>query len=170
MSKFAKKTILALVALFVMSANAYSTGAGVQFGASPNKDGINGNIMGTFRLMRFPIVFGFGVEAGSINNNFDIGLSGFGDYWILDKQLYNTVSLYAGPGLGVHILSDKDFNLTGIAGVRAIVGVDYLLYDHYLELYAQCGAEPGILIPFTSNPALKFNLTFPCEIGLRVHF
>lgn len=165
-----KKTVLSFFALLFLSLNAYSMGAGIQGSVVPGTNQITGDLKGTVRCMKFPVVFGFGIEAGQLANDFSFGFSGFGDYWIINQQLHNTINFYAGPGIGCHFLTTTNFDWTNITSARAIAGINCLLYDHYIELYLQGGVEPGILIPLTDSPEIKFNLQFPCEIGLRVHF
>lgn len=165
-----KKHIFSFIIFICISFNCYSNGAGIQFSAIPSTEGITADVKGTMRLMELPLSFGFGFECGSRNDEFKLGLSGYSDYWLLDLQLYNTLSFFAGPGIGIHVLTDNDLNFSGIAGLRAIIGFDWLFYDHYLELFAQGGVEPGIAVPFSNPESSQFNLNFPCEIGLRVHF
>lgn len=170
MLKSPKRIFFTAICFFILTLNVYSLGTGVQISAIPNKDGINGDIKCSFRLMKFPVVLGSGFEAGVYKEDFTFGLTESADYWIIDTQLHNTINLYAAPGIGLHVDFNKDFAATGIVGLRAIIGINKLFYDNYMELYAQAGVEPGLVIPFTSNPELGFNLGFPCEIGLRFHY
>lgn len=170
MKSISKKISIICLSVLLLNVKLFAMGAGVQAAVLPNLHGVEGDLKGTVRLMELPVVYGFGIEAGAYENEFTFGFSGFGDFWILDKQLNNTLNIYAGPGLAAHVITNQDFNWTGMFGVRAIVGINYLMYDNYLEFYAQTGAEPCLVVPFTENPELDFNINFPCEIGFRVHF
>lgn len=165
-----KKFILSFFAVLFITLNAYSMGSGVQAGIIPGTKGVAGNLTGTVRLMRFPIVFGFGANFGSTSDEIMFGGTGFCDYWIIDTQIHNTVNFYAGPGISVKFLSNTNFDLFFSPGARAIAGVNWLLYDNYIELYFQTGVEPALLIPVKNMSNNSFIVNFPCETGLRVHF
>lgn len=165
-----KKFIISLLISCFLLFNTFAVGTGAQVSVIPGNNGVTGALKGSIRSMRFPVVYVLGLEAGVVNNDFNFGISGFCDYWILDMQLKNTLSLYAGPGIAAHMLFDKDFNCTAEFGSRIVAGINWVMYDHYLEYYAQCGVEPGVILPLNEASQMKFNINFPCEIGLRVHF
>ena len=172
--------IAVIILLLSASTKLFATGAGAQLGCNPgilindNKAGLEmftGNVTGTVRLARFPIVAGAGLEGGKLYSDFNYGFSAFADYWLIDYQLNNTWNLFSGIGLSGKLLT-KDFKDCSLAGgARIFAGVNYLLYDGYLEFYAQQNIVPTCvknLSKSDSDPA--FMLCLPLEAGLRMHF
>ena len=84
------KSAIAII-LFLLSASTrlFATGAGTQLGCNPGilinesdrkLEMFTGNITGTVRLSRFPIVAGAGFEGGKLYSDFDYGFSVFADF------------------------------------------------------------------------------------------
>lgn len=165
-----KKIFISLICVLIVNIKLFATGAGAQAAIIPGSEGIKADLKGTVRLMNIPLVFGFGIEAGTENNILNFGFSGFSDYWIIDKQLHNTINFYAGPGISAHIYINEGKSWQCLLGARGIVGINFLLYDNYLEFYLQGGIEPSAFIPITEKTQLKYRTNFPCETGFRVHF
>lgn len=178
-----KKIALATAIIFTFTFNAFSIGAGVQTGFTPsfeiNQDGgklsnIEGNLTGTVKLFRLPVVFGAGLEAGTKNktSGFTAGISAFADYWALDIQLKNTWNLYSGFGISCLIMTDFNSNWTGTAGFRTFAGCNWLFYDNYLEYYVQLNAVPSYtkLLSGTGTKEGSLRFSIPLETGVRLHF
>ena len=175
-----KISIISIFAFFCIFSNLSATGAGVQICGNPglliNQDNIkperfSGRIIGTMKSGRIPAAAGFGFEAGKFFSDFSYGFTGFADYYALDLQVKNTLSFYSGFGLEGSVLTSdfKDWTLS--TGARFFAGINWTMYDNYLEFYFQQNAVPGIvkdLSNFDSKPA--FMLGLPLEAGIRLHF
>lgn len=173
-----KKHFLILFILILFSGKAFSLGAGVQMDCIPdlnvsfsdiNYSGTNVCLTGTVRLMRLPVVLGFGIETGDITGLFSFGINGFADYWIFNEQIYNTLNFFAGIGLSGKLLTSKDFIWSTGANFRFVTGINYLFYDNYLELYIQNAISPGFKKVLPDGDFI-FDISIPVEIGMRVHF
>ncbi len=171
MSYIKKITIISAV-LIILASNLFATGAGVQVGGNPgifiNEDTaklekFSATIIGTMRLSRLPLAFGFGFEAASYFSDFSYGLTGFADYYAIDIQLKNTWNLFSGFGAQASLITPDFSDWTFIAGPRFFVGVNRLFYDNYLEVFAQQN-----IVPSFSKEA--FFLDLPFEAGVRMHF
>lgn len=196
---FHKKIIATTLFLF-FTTQGFSIGAGVQTAIMPGQNIFNGDLKGTVKLMRIPLVFGFGIKMGIIKEDtknqsletdtksekeienpykkdydktYDFGVSGFADYRIIDYQLHNNINLFAEPGLSTRFSWNTEYDWSTEVGFRAIIGVDYLMFDNYIELYAQTGVEHIIFIPLSQkSEGLKdhHSVTYPFETGIRFHF
>ena len=173
------KSITAALFILLFTSEAFATGAGVQLGAVPglliNQDSVKlenftGSLTGTMKFSRVPVVVGAGLEGGKLFSDFDFGLAAFGDYWFLDLQLINTWSFYSGFGLSGKLLTANfsDWNLE--AGARFFAGMNYLLWDGYLELYAQQTIVPTYICNLKKVWNGNFMLCLPVEAGVRMHF
>lgn len=171
------KKIFCILFLSTVLNSIFAIGAGVQIGGIPsfpiNQDkfyyGTNANITGTIKFMRIPMALGAGLEAG---NNVEIstfGISAFADYFFIDKQIKNTWNFYGGLGLSGRFLFDFDNNFFAGANLRLVTGMNYLVYDNYLELYVQDAISPGFIKSLT-NDNFIFNVNVPIEAGIRFHF
>ena len=176
-----KKAAAVFLAACLFIAKAFSLGAGAQTGIKPavyisntglQLGGLTTTFSGSFKLGRFPIVAGSGLELGKLKNtSFLYGFYGFADYWLIDLHIKGTWNFYSGFGLCSGILT-PDFNDWNFyAGARFFAGVSWLYYDNFLELYLQANAAPTWqknLKSSASTGALLFSL--PLEFGLRMHF
>lgn len=171
------KKLFCILFLSTFLSNIFAIGAGVQIGGIPSfpikQDklyyGTNANATGTIKLMRLPIVFGFGLEAG---NNVEIstfGFSAFADYFFIDKQIKNTWNFYGGLGISGRFLFNLEKNTFAGANLRLVTGMNYLVYDNYLEFYVQDAISPGFIKSLT-NDNFIFNINVPIEAGIRFHF
>lgn len=177
-SRFSKRFFLISILSLIFSTKIFAIGAGAQISLIPtmyfgnekvNFSSLEYNATGTIRLMRFPVVFGIGLEGASYNNNFSFGISAFADYWLIDKQIYNNWNWYLAAGLSGKFMTSVESENSLNGAVRAVVGVNCLLLDNYIEIYAQGVTAPGITKDFETS-STYFNISFPIEIGARVHF
>jgi hypothetical protein len=93
-----KILILALVlTLFtIFSASAYTAAIGAEFavsGLGTTGTGTSGFI--TFRLPKFPMVFGLGGNMNS--SSFHLGI--MADWWLVQGNLVSFINYYVGPGV-----------------------------------------------------------------------
>jgi len=180
MNRLAKALSALTILFFVTTSNLFALGAGVQAGVTPAFDikqnetsfsEIDGTLVGTFRLFRIPAVFGFGLSAGSCNSQFNAGVTGFFDYWLLDCQIKNTFNLYAGAGLtaGMNFGFKENSQSVITAGPRLFTGLNWLFLDNYIEYYVQTNIFPAFAKPLNSSD-YNFRLSVPVETGVRLHF
>ncbi len=163
-----KKTALLITSILLIT-KAFCTGAGVQGSIKPSlfisdekieATDLSGTLTGTIRMSHFPIVVGAGLEAG--NNGY--GLSAFADFWALDIQIKNTWNFYGGLGAGGGVLTSDFKKLLAYIEPRFFIGMNWLFYDHYIEVYTQQNITPS----FKSDKT--FSLELPFEAGVRLHF
>lgn len=175
-----KITSLAAVIVILVS-GLFATGAGVQAGGNPglfiNEEKVkpekfSGTLTGTMRFSRLPVAAGLGFEAGKFFDDFSYGLTGFADYYAIDLQLENTWNLYSGFGMSASLLTSDFKNWTAGLGTRFFLGMNWLFYDNYLEIFAQQNIVPQWIRPLKSGDDIKaaFMLGLPLEAGIRMHF
>lgn len=179
--KHAKKIItISIISFFCIISNLSATGAGVQISGNPglliNQDDIKaerftGRVIGTIKSGRLPMAAGFGLEGGKFFSDFSYGFTGFADYYALDLQVKNTLSFYSGFGAEGSLLT-KDFSdWTVSAGARFFAGINWTMYDNYLEFYLQQNVVPGLIKDLSnSDSKAAFMLALPLEAGIRMHF
>ena len=154
-----KTTLITVSILFLFTSKIFATGAGIQAGLIPglfinetssSVKNLTGNITGTIRMSKFPVV---------------------ADYWAVDLQIKNTWSFYSGFGFSGKLLTSDFKKWNFAAGARFFAGTNYTFYDNFLELYAQQNIVPTYIKSLTSsgNDGM-FMFCFPFEAGLRMHF
>lgn len=177
--KHVSKYIFSLLITLIFTSKTFATGAGAQLGAIPGlfineekaqMECFTGNITGTIRMSSLPLVAGAGFEGGKLFSDFNYGFSMFADYWVIDTQIKNTISFYSGFGASGKVLTTdfKDWSLS--AGARFFAGLNYTLWDGYLELYAQQNIVPSYVFTLKDVNKGSFMLCFPFEAGIRMHF
>ena len=175
-----KTTLITVSILFLFTSRIFATGAGIQAGLIPglfinetssSVKNLTGNITGTIRMSKFPVVAGAGFEGGKLFSDFNYGFSVFADYWAVDLQIQNTWSFYSGFGFSGKLLTSDFKKWNFVAGARFFAGTNYTFYDNFLELYAQQNIVPTYIKSLTSsgNDGM-FMFCFPFEAGLRMHF
>jgi hypothetical protein len=127
-----------LLSLFmVFSASAYTAAIGGEF-ALKIGDGLPNSALLSFRLPKFPPVFGLGV---TISN--DGGQASFvllADWWLAKGNLVSFVNYYVGPGLFVSIADNATL------GLRVPVGLNAFPIKP-LELFIELAPAITILAP-----------------------
>ena len=176
-----KKIITLTLLLFILITSLFATGAGIQVGGNPglfiNEENVklekfSGTLTGTMRFSRIPVAAGLGFEAGKFFDEFSYGLTGYADYYVLDLQLENNWNLYSGFGMSCSLLTSDFKNWTAGLGTRFFLGMNWLFYDNYLEIFAQQNIVPEWIRPLKSSDNVKaaFMLGLPLEAGIRMHF
>ncbi len=113
MKKKALVLALALTLFSVFSASAYTAAIGGEFSLKVGS-GLPNSALLSFRLPKFPAVFGLGVSVGNGNSSFVL----LADWWLAQGNLVSFVNYYVGPGLFVGI-SDS-----AVLGIRVPVGLN----------------------------------------------
>lgn len=180
-----KKKILLLLILFSTVSSLFAVGAGVQievrnigilYKSKPNFKNMDYDFLctGTLKSDRYPFIFGIGLEAAGTNpysaeNISYLGIHVFCDSPFIFYQLINNCNLNAGTGITFDFMHDKNLvpNIGG--GIRAFLGVNWLLKDSYMEVYAQQNIEPYVLWGINTED-INFILKFPIDIGIRWHY
>ena len=176
-----KKIITLTLLLFILITSLFATGAGIQVGGNSglfiNEENVklekcSGTLNGTMRFSRIPVAAGLGFEAGKFFDEFSYGLTGYADYYVLDLQLENNWNLYSGFGMSCSLLTSDFNNWTAGLGARFFLGMNWLFYDNYLEIFAQQNIVPEWIRPLKSSDNVKaaFMLGLPLEAGIRMHF
>ena len=176
-----KKIITLTLLLFILITSLFATGAGIQVGGNPglfiNEENVklkkfSGTLTGTMRFSRIPVAAGLGFEAGKFFDEFSYGLTGYADYYVLDLQLENNWNLYSGFGMSCSLLTSDFKTWTAGLGARFFLGMNWLFYDNYLEIFAQQNIVPEWIRPLKSSDNVKaaFMLGLPLEAGIRMHF
>ena len=181
--KFSKKIFL-LGSLFILSLSSkiFATGAGIQVSAKPavlvNEKGVDfeqftGRLIGTVKLSRIPLAAGFGFEAGKAGSAFAYGFTGFADYHAVDMQIKNTWNFYSGFGAEGSLLTSNFRNWGMAAGARFFIGMNWLFWDNYMEVYVQQTFVPTYTRSLNSSDSGSkgtFIFGFPFDAGVRFHF
>ena len=180
-----KTTLITVSILFLFTSKIFATGAGIQAGLIPglfinetsssSVKNLTGNITGTIRMSKFPVVAGAGFEGGKLFSDFNYGFSVFADYWAVDLQIKNTWSFYSGFGFSGKLLTSDFKKWNFAAGARFFAGTNYTFYDNFLELYIQATSNifviPGNTFKKTGDFVLgDVGIRVPAEMGIRFHF
>jgi hypothetical protein len=136
-----KKKVLVLALLLtlftVFSASAYTAAIGGEF-ALKLGDGLPNSALLSFRLPKFPAVFGLGVtvQNGGGQSTFVL----LADWWMAQGNLVSFVNYYVGPGVFVAI-SDSS-----MLGIRIPVGLNAFPIKP-LELFIEFAPAITLLAP-----------------------
>jgi hypothetical protein len=106
---------LAMTVFTAFSASAYTAAIGGEF-ALKIGDGLPNSALLSFRLPKFPPVFGLGVSIPGNGGQSSFVL--LADWWLAQGNLVSFVNYYIGPGVFVGI-SDS-----ALVGIRVPVGLD----------------------------------------------
>ena len=178
MNRSKKVVIIMTILTCLFTFQAFSIGAGIQFGLCPAFDinaseikntDFEGNITGSLKLFRLPVNLGLGLNFGVEKSLLSFGLAAFTDYWVLDMQLVNTWNFYAGIGAYLKLMTNSCWNIQSTIGSRFFAGMNWLFIDNYLEYYVQINTIPSYVRNFSDRNGF-FRLITPLETGLRVHF
>ena len=113
MKKKALVLALALTLFSVISASAYTAAIGGEFSLKVGS-GLPSSALLSFRLPKFPAVFGLGLTVGNGNSSFVL----LADWWMAQGNLVSFVNYYVGPGLFVGIADSVQ------AGLRVPIGLN----------------------------------------------
>jgi hypothetical protein len=106
---------LALTVFTVFSASAYTAAIGGEF-ALKIGDGLPNSALLSFRLPKFPPVFGLGVSIPANGGQSSFVL--IADWWLVQGNLVGFINYYVGPGLFVEIANNALF------GIRVPIGLN----------------------------------------------
>jgi hypothetical protein len=142
MKKKALVLSLLLTLFTVFSASAYKAAIGAEFAVSGLGNGLPGSSMFiSFRLPKFPVVFGLG--GGISSENSSIAL--MADWWLAQGNLVSFVNYYVGPGLFADFASEGAY-----AGIRIPVGLNAFPIKP-LELFLEISPAFTIISPGAVN-------------------
>jgi hypothetical protein len=136
-----KKKILVLALLLtlftVFSASAYTAAVGAEFSFSAlGSGGLPGSsVFLTFRLPKFPMVFGVGGYLGSGSGSY---LAVMADWWFAQGNLVNFLNYYVGVG------GYLDVSSTLYAGLRIPFGINAFPIKP-LELFLELAPAFGVI-------------------------
>jgi hypothetical protein len=142
MKKKALVLSLALTVFSVFSASAYTAAIGAEF-ALHLGNGLPSSALISFRLPKFPMVFGIGGTLSS-----DSGQSSFAlmaDWWLASGNLVGFVNYYIGPGVFMQFGSDGAY-----AGLRVPFGLNAFPIKP-LELFVEIAPSFTIITPNSVN-------------------
>jgi hypothetical protein len=144
-----KKKVLVLslvLALFMtVSASAYTAAIGGEF-ALKIGNGLPNSALLSFRLPKFPAVFGLGV---SISNS-GSGQSSFvllADWWLAQGHLVSFLDYYVGPGLFVAISDGATLGIRVPVGINAFPIKPLELFLELAPAFYLVGPSGSITIP-----------------------
>jgi hypothetical protein len=136
-----KKKVLVLALLLtlftVFSASAYTAAIGGEF-ALKIGDGLPNSALLSFRLPKFPAVFGLGLTVSNGGGQASFVL--LADWWLAQGNLVSFVNYYVGPGLFVSISN------SAMLGIRVPVGLNAFPIKP-LELFIEFAPAITLLAP-----------------------
>jgi hypothetical protein len=128
---------LSLFTLF--SASAYKAAIGGEFALKVG-DSLPQSALLSFRLPKFPAVFGLGMSVTKGDGD-KSSLVILADWWLAQGHLVSFVNYYIGPGVFIGIAQNST-----AAGIRVPVGINcYPLKP--LELFVELAPAVAILVP-----------------------
>lgn len=157
MKKKALILALALTIFATFGASAYTAAIGGEF-ALKLGDGLPNSALLSFRLPKFPAVFGLGL---SIPKGGDASLALIADWWLAQGNLVGFLNYYVGPGLFLGI--SNGMNL----GIRVPVGVNAFPIKP-LELFLELAPAVTLISPDGSVSIPAFGLQ--AGFGFRFWF
>ena len=137
-----KKKVLVLALLLtlftVFSASAYTAAIGGEFALKLGDELPNSALL-SFRLPKFPAVFGLGVtiQNGGGNSTFVL----LADWWLAQGNLFSFVNYYVGPGAFVALSSGNT-----MMGIRIPVGLNAFPIKP-LELFLEFAPAITVIAP-----------------------
>lgn len=168
-----KKSIVAAVAAFVVSASCslFAMGVGPQINTDPvvvpgDSSSVNYGLGCTAKFDSLPIYWALSTNFGD-----GIYLNGVltGDYWMMHEKIQGLWGWYWGLGAAVSTSFWSD-NFTLSAGPRAVIGMNWIFCDGFLELFAQGAVQPEIALTFGDDGGITFPVYLPFNAGLRFWF
>jgi hypothetical protein len=134
-----KKKILILALLLtlftVFSASAYTAAVGAEFSFSAFGTGLPGSsVFLTFRLPKFPVVFGVGGYLGPSGGSLAVMF----DWWFAQGNLVNFINYYIGVGGYIDIANSV------YAGIRVPIGLNAFPIKP-LEFFLEIAPAIGIV-------------------------
>ena len=153
-----KKAVMIAALVVIGTASIFAFGIGAQGGYSFGTSGLGGTAL-TFKLDNMPWVFA--VDVGFPGNGIAVG--GTADMWIGTGKISKTpIGYFYGWGVAasVNLGNTPTFGIYG----RILGGINIMLLDNFIELYAQIAWQPGVVIP-SSHIFVPWN--FPIAAGIR---
>lgn len=128
---------LALTLFTAFSASAYTAAIGGEFSLKL-ADGLPNTALLSFRLPKFPAVFGLGlsIPSGGGQSSFTL----LADWWLATGNLVGFVNYYVGPGVFLNV-SDG-----ALLGVRVPVGLNAFPIKP-LELFVELAPAISLIAP-----------------------
>ena len=155
---------------FICSTKLFSLGIGAQIHAIPainftQTSTTNFGAACSIKLDRLPLIFSISTDLNLFNKEVILGLTS--DYWLFNPYITNSFKFFIGTGINIEtIICSDNFGLE--VSPRAILGVNYLLFDGFFELFLQQGVEFGIKNMFLGNNETEYKINLPIELGFRV--
>ena len=177
------KRKLLIILMILLPASVFCTGVGIQLEAispfsfydfSLNKVSNYSYdyeflCLGTMESDRFNLNFGTGMNLGRKNKEFFIGNSGYLDYAFFENQIKNNWTYNFGIGATYTVSFFQKQGVKYSFGQRIFAGMNWVLFDNYIELYFQQNVEHRF--EFLNRERRKgLCLYFPTDIGIRWHF
>jgi hypothetical protein len=136
-----KKKVLVLALLLtvfsIFSASAFTAAIGGEF-ALKLGEGLPNSALLSFRLPKFPAVFGLGL---SIPKEGDASLAILADWWLVQGHLVSFVNYYVGPGVFAGIASGNS-----LIGLRVPIGINAFPIKP-LEIFLEFAPAITLLAP-----------------------
>lgn len=177
------KKIKAFFIYMIFASNLFAVGAGLQAGFRPSflldskaKQieekpiflGFGGNVSGTLKLDRIPVILATGINLSSEKDIFTVGINASCDFYY-ENQIFNTLNFSTGIGPSLDILYSQDSVLQINPGFRFFAGLNKYFLDGYIEIFARQIINPVYRLD-PINKKSCFGMDFPFETGLRFHF
>lgn len=88
------------------------------------------------------------------------------DYWILNPSITDYMHFFFGAGAlcGANMYSKK---IDLVFAPRALLGLNWVLFDGFLEPFLQITAQPAFALDFADNTC-NFLIEVPVAIGVRI--
>jgi len=128
-----------LLSLFtVFSASAYKAAIGGEFALKVG-DSLPQSALLSFRLPKFPAVFGVGMSLKKDGENSSLVI--LADWWLAQGNLIRFVNYYVGPGVFIGLSSNAS-----TMGLRVPVGINCYPIKP-LEIFLELAPAMAILVP-----------------------
>jgi hypothetical protein len=128
---------LALTLFTAFSASAYTAAIGGEF-ALKIGDGLPSSALLSFRLPKFPAVFGLGLAIPTGSGQASLTI--LADWWLAQGNLVSFLNYYVGPGVFINISN------SALLGIRVPVGINAFPIKP-LELFVELAPAITILAP-----------------------
>ena len=138
----------------------------VEFGMNSTAKKCSSAFGASFSLKpeRFPFYLFLDTSADPFSHFFTVRAAA--DYWILNPPISDYMHFFFGVGAlcGANMYS-KDVDL--VLAPRVLFGLNWILFDGFLEPFLQITAQPAFALDFADN-ACNFLMEIPIAIGVRI--
>lgn len=167
-----KKNLSVIIAFIFLAQGLFAMGIGacvnstMEFGVNSTAKKFSSAFGASFSLKpeRLPFHLFLDTSADPFSHFFTVRAAA--DYWILNPPLSDYMHFFLGVGVlcGANMYST---NVDLVFAPRVLLGLNWILFDGFLEPFLQITAQPAFALDFADN-VCNFLMEVPVAIGVRI--